>query len=46
MDELNLKSLMLGVAAFILGWIGSEMYKYYKDAKEKRWHSSPTTKWK
>jgi len=35
---MNEWSLVLAIAAFILGWIGSEAYNFYKNSKKKRWH--------
>lgn len=31
-------SFLLMIPAFIVGWIGSEIYRMYKDFKDKRWH--------
>lgn len=30
-------SILMTLAAFVLGWIGSEGYQFYKDSKDKRW---------
>jgi ABC-type polysaccharide/polyol phosphate export permease len=38
-------SVLFAIAGFILGWIACEIYQYYRDYKEKRWHSSPKRKW-
>ena len=31
-------TIMFSLAGFVLGWIASEAYQFYKDSKEKRWH--------
>jgi hypothetical protein len=31
--------IVFSLAGFVLGWIGSEAYQFYKDSKDRRWKS-------
>jgi len=30
--------VLVALCSFVLGWIGSEGYQFYKNSKDKRWH--------
>jgi len=37
MGDFTAISIILALAGFIVGWIGSEAYTFYKHSKDKRW---------
>ncbi len=37
MSDFAMINIVLALVGFIVGWIGSEAYMFYKHSKDKRW---------